>query len=93
MKPARTLLILFAFCLTLSSLAWAGYTVSPGDTVDMQVVAHDNLNTKQQVAPDGTVSFPLAGRLTVQGNRWRNWIRCFKPLIYRISKIHKWWCL
>lgn len=66
-KSARTLLILLTFCLTLSSLAWAGYTVSPGDTVDMQVVAHDNLNTKQQVAPDGTVSFPLAGRLTVQG--------------------------
>ena len=67
MKTVRTLLILFTLCLSLSNVAFARYVISPGDVLDVQVISHENLNTKQEVAPDGTAAFPLIGRQRVKG--------------------------
>ncbi len=67
MKKVCTTLILLTFLASLCPLVFADYSVSPGDILDVQVVAHETLNTKQEIAPDGTASFPLLGRLKVQG--------------------------
>lgn len=67
MQKVRTTLILFTLVVSLSVSAFADYVVAPGDVLDVQVVAHETLNTKQEIAPDGTASFPLLGRLKVQG--------------------------
>lgn len=64
MKKLVTALFISIIC---SIPALAVYTVVPGDTLDVQVLSHSDLNSKQEVAPDGTASFPLIGRQTVQG--------------------------
>ena len=63
-RPAAIVLLLTILCFPAFG---SGYTVLPGDTLDVQVIAHSDLNSKQEVAPDGTASFPLIGRQSVQG--------------------------
>ena len=43
------------------------YTPQPGDTIEIQILNKKELNTRQLVAPDGTISLPFVGRYTVQG--------------------------
>ena len=43
------------------------YTPQPGDTIEIQILNKKELNTRQLVAPDGTISLPFIGRYTVQG--------------------------
>ncbi len=55
---------LFVLCFTT---VLAAYSPQPGDTLDIQILNKKDLNTRQLVAPDGTVSLPLIGRLSVKG--------------------------
>ena len=55
---------LFTLCFTTLISA---YSPQPGDTLDIQILNKKDLNTRQLVAPDGTVSLPLIGRLSVKG--------------------------
>lgn len=60
---ARQIVVLFVLCLTS---VIAAYAPQPGDTLDIQILNKKDLNTRQLVAPDGTVSLPLIGRLSVK---------------------------
>jgi hypothetical protein len=54
---------LFTICFA----TWiSAYSPQPGDTLDIQILNKKDLNTRQLVAPDGTVSLPLVGRLSVK---------------------------
>lgn len=44
-----------------------GYSPQPGDTLEIQILNKKELNTRQIVAPDGTISLPFIGRYKVQG--------------------------
>jgi hypothetical protein len=43
------------------------YLLSPNDTLEIHVVGRDELTTKQTITPDGTISVPILGRITVSG--------------------------
>lgn len=67
-------LLLLAFC-TLA--IWAGsatadekgeaYLLSPGDSILISVWREENLHLEVRVLPDGSITFPLAGRVEVAG--------------------------
>lgn len=45
------------------------YTLNPGDTIAVSVWREEDLMRDLVVLPDGAISFPLAGTMTVQGLR------------------------
>jgi protein involved in polysaccharide export with SLBB domain len=47
-----------ALILGLSTVIFA-YSPQPGDTLDIQILNKKELNTRQLVAPDGTISLPF----------------------------------
>ncbi len=73
-----------AFCMLM---VWSGagkadphsatYLLSPGDVVMVSVWQEDSLRQEATVLPDGSITFPLAGRIDVAGldvtaveNKW-----------------------
>jgi hypothetical protein len=52
--------------LSFPALAGA-YILAPNDQLEIRVINHKNLDTKQTIAPDGSISLPLIGRITAQG--------------------------
>lgn len=46
----------------------ASYTLKEGDALDISVWGEDTLTKEAIVLPDGSITFPLAGRITVVGN-------------------------
>ena len=64
-KPiAIFLMILFL----ISSLVIASeYVLAPNDQLEIKVINHKDFDTKQSIAPDGSISLPLVGRITAQG--------------------------
>lgn len=68
MKTPIKFLAAIATCVAfLSPNLIFGYSVQPGDTLEIQILNKKELNTRQLVAPDGTISLPFIGRYTVQG--------------------------
>ncbi len=69
-KPISLLLIgLFlssAFGIRHSAFA-SEYTLAPNDQLEVKIIGQKDLDTKQAIAPDGTISLPLLGRVTAQG--------------------------
>lgn len=57
---------LTALIIGLSATLFA-YAPQPGDTIEIQILNKKEFNTRQMVAPDGTISLPFIGRYTVQG--------------------------
>lgn len=48
--------------------AWAqGYSIQPGDVLQMEVLEDPSLNRSLLVLPDGTISLPLVGSLRASG--------------------------
>jgi polysaccharide export outer membrane protein len=45
----------------------AGRRVAPSDTIQIHVLNQPDLDTQVRVAPDGTISFPYAGRFRAAG--------------------------
>jgi polysaccharide biosynthesis/export protein len=45
----------------------AGYTLQPGDAIEISVLQEPSLNRKLVIAPDGMISFPLAGQVRAGG--------------------------
>ncbi|MCX5726350.1 MAG: polysaccharide biosynthesis/export family protein [Candidatus Saganbacteria bacterium] len=43
------------------------YTLSPGDYLEVQILNHQELNTKQEIGPNGKIALPFLGRVTVAG--------------------------
>jgi len=70
MKKLITKLILINLLLSLLVPCFAGtpsYVLAPGDVLDIQIINKKDLNTKQTVAPDGTINLQLFGRYRVEG--------------------------
>src|SRR5690349_7415445 len=42
-----------------------GYVIGPGDVLSIEVYDQPKLSTKEQVRPDGKLSMPLLGEITV----------------------------
>ncbi len=57
-------LVIFTFFLSGSVFA---YAPQPGDTIEVQILNKKELNTRQIIAPDGTISLPFVGRTKVSG--------------------------
>ena len=71
MKPFKILLgCLMALALLglgTGNRAMAAYLVRPGDVLDVMVFQDQKLNRQVAVAPDGRISFPLAGHFKAGG--------------------------
>ena len=50
-----------------SPILGADYILAPNDQLEVRLIGQKDLDTKQTVAPDGTISLPLLGRVTAQG--------------------------
>jgi polysaccharide export outer membrane protein len=57
-KPATT---------SLPSVATTTSNLGPGDTFEVSVYGEDDLSGKHRVAEDGSINFPLVGRIEVAG--------------------------
>lgn len=64
----RTLIGLLGLILSVTVVqAQSGYRVSPGDTLQVEVLEDPSLNRRVLVLPDGTFSFPFVGTLQAGG--------------------------
>ena len=63
------LIILFlSSCLPVGMAAFAvEYLLAPSDQLEVKIIGQKDLDTKQSIAPDGTISLPFLGRVTAQG--------------------------
>lgn len=52
---------------TAAAVDRASYRVNPGDELEVYVWGEERLQRAVRVLPDGTVAFPLVGRVSVQG--------------------------
>ena len=61
--------VLCVVCLFNASLALsdAAYQIKEGDVIQISVWGEDRLNQETRVLPDGSISFPLVGNITVSG--------------------------
>jgi len=62
--------LVIALILSLTAgmgLAQSEYQVRPGDTLAIEVLEDNTLNRSTVVLPDGRISFPFAGSVTVAG--------------------------
>ena len=67
-KIMRLLLVVLAMAVTAMTIASAaGRRVAPSDTIQIHVLNQPDLDTQVRVAPDGTISFPYAGRFRAAG--------------------------
>ena len=63
-------LTLFCFCFSILSAVMAAptpYVLAAGDALEIKVLNKSEMDTKQTIAPDGSVSLPTIGRLAVSG--------------------------
>ena len=58
---------LVALVLAGAAFAQGSYTISPGDTLQVEVLEDPSLNRTTLVLPDGSVTFPLAGTVQAGG--------------------------
>src|SRR5262245_56922682 len=63
----RLLSAVFLVVLAMTTADAAGRRVSPQDTIQIRVLNQPDLDTQVRVAPDGTISFPYAGRFRAAG--------------------------
>lgn len=66
MVSLKGFLVAFFVLISMSVPAFSTYVGTPGDTLEVKVVGHDELSSKQTITPDGTISLPLLGRMAVQ---------------------------
>ena len=57
---------LFLFLLNVLIQA-DDYRLQPGDVVEVRIIGKSDLTTRQPLTPDGTLSLPAIGRVTLQG--------------------------
>ena len=70
MKKAICLFLIISTLLGfgISDLGFAlDYVLASGDQLEIKVINHKDFDTKQAIAPDGSISLPLIGRITAQG--------------------------
>ena len=64
---ALVLAAVFALGAGTGAMAQDGYTIRPGDTLQIEVLEDPGLNRTALVLPDGGISFPMAGSLQAGG--------------------------
>ena len=75
MKKITSILLITLLNITFvaSNLSFASeYMLAPGDQLEVRIIGQKDLDTKQAVAPDGTISLPLLGSVTAQGQTLSN---------------------
>ena len=67
-KPICVLLIIsLLLSFGICNLSFASdYMLAPGDQLEVRIIGQKDLDTKQDIAPDGTISLPLLGRISAQ---------------------------
>ncbi|MCK4508194.1 MAG: SLBB domain-containing protein [Desulfuromonadales bacterium] len=60
-------LLLLMLCIGPSMAANPDYLVGPGDVVKIDVYDHPDLSTVARIGNDGSIIFPLAGKLVIGG--------------------------
>ncbi len=63
----KLILILLTLSLIFSPALHANYSLTIGDSLEVKIIGHEKLDTKQAIAPDGTISLPLLGRIKASG--------------------------
>lgn len=63
----KFLFAIVAVFVATGAFAQSGYRVSPGDTLQIEVLEDPSLNRSVLVLPDGTISFPFAGSVRASG--------------------------
>ena len=67
-KAISLLLIAFMLPIVFDLPCMAiNYVLAPNDQIEVKIIGQKELDTKQSIAPDGTISLPLLGRVTAQG--------------------------
>ena len=64
---ALVLAAVFALGAGTGAMAQDGYTIRPGDTLQIEVLEDPGLNRTALVLPDGGITFPMAGSLQAGG--------------------------
>ena len=64
---ALAVCLLFQGLMSVSIAAESAYLIQPGDVLQVSVWKEPDLQAEVLVRPDGGISFPLAGDLSVQG--------------------------
>jgi polysaccharide export outer membrane protein len=69
MKKILSMFLVFTVLLpVLSSAVMAfEYTLATNDTLEIKIIGQKDMDTKQTIAPDGTISLPFLGRITASG--------------------------
>ncbi len=67
MKILLLFLALVALPLQVAQANPTQYKIHAGDILSISIWNEDSLQRELQVLPDGTISFPLAGVITVEG--------------------------
>jgi polysaccharide export outer membrane protein len=69
MKKIALLLVMVSslFAVSISSATAEGYKLRPGDDVQISVWGEDTLKQEVKVLPDGSITYPLAGKVQVAG--------------------------
>jgi polysaccharide export outer membrane protein len=60
-------IIVLISIISSAAIADDSYLLHPGDAVQVSVWGEDNLNSELLVLPDGSITFPLVGRVMVRG--------------------------
>lgn len=63
----QILLTLWVMLIACTAAAQDSYRVKPGDTLRVEVLEDPQLNREVLVLPDGRISFPFAGTISVEG--------------------------
>ena len=67
-KPISLFLIFLCLFFEICNLSFAAeYILAPNDQLEVRLIGQKDLDTKQSIAPDGTISLPFLGRVTAQG--------------------------
>ena len=69
MKRILTVFLIFTliFPIIASTVLAFEYTLAPNDQLEIKVINKKDLDTKQTIAPDGTISLPFLDRITASG--------------------------
>lgn len=69
MKPVYALFVAFVISTVsaLPALAQSSYRIQPGDVLNIEVLEDESLEREELVRPDGRITMPLAGTLSVSG--------------------------
>jgi protein involved in polysaccharide export with SLBB domain len=68
-KPISVLLIIILnLTFFICNLSFASdYLLAPTDQLEIKIIGQSDLDTKQTIAPDGSISLPLIGRILAGG--------------------------